>query len=79
MTTRKFRFAMALVLSIIMLGIGIAVLGRVLVLRRPPLTNSMALDSLFGAFFLIRGYMHFRTWKQLEAVAATTEDVPPTQ
>jgi hypothetical protein len=68
---------MALLLAIVMLGIGAVVLGRVLILRRPPLTGRIPFDVAFAAFFILRGLMHIRSWKRMEAAAAALESEPP--
>lgn len=50
----------ALVLGIVMIGLGIFVAIRPL-WRAPPLTRSVLLDVAFAAFFVLRGMLNLRS------------------
>jgi hypothetical protein len=48
-------------LGVLMIVLGAAVLVRIYVLGHPPRLGSQFVDTIFGAFFLLRGALNLKT------------------
>ncbi len=53
-----------LAIGAVMAGLGIYIIARVLVFGAPSLTGRVWLDVAFAFFFVVRGALQYRRWRQ---------------
>ncbi len=51
-------------ISAVMIGIGVYLGTRMILPGRPPITGTSALDIAFAFFFIARGALQVRRWRQ---------------
>lgn len=73
-TTRSL---VALVLGVLMTGLGLLLASRPL-WGAAPLSGSRALDFVFAAFFILRGVMNLRTANRALRSGGPAPPMPPT-
>ena len=69
--SRKAAARVGLGIGAVMVGVGVYVAVRALVLGAPPLTGMVWLDLAFAFFFVVRGALQYRRWRQLGIAPGT--------
>lgn len=69
--TRKATARVGLGIGAVMVGVGVYVAVRALMFGAPPLTGMVWLDLGFAFFFLVRGALQYRRWRQLGIAPGT--------
>jgi hypothetical protein len=66
------RTDIGVVIGGVMVALGAFIAVRLLAFRGVPLTGALGLDVAFAAFFLIRGGMQFRRWRQARGAGSVS-------